>query len=135
MMSRVLTSNCQLRMSRPGSTLVQDLQQGGEHLYDSIAPPTHGEVRLLPGAALMSPTPAGWDVSCVSQYSQQVRKWSPHYVSPPPTSSHYISAPATVTASPVSQVTHRVFLLIMKRRHSTQKFSSLKLVNITGDDI
>ena len=51
---------------------------------------------------------AGFNVS-VSQYTHgPVRKWSPQYVSPPPTSTtnHYILAPATVTASPVSQVTN-----------------------------
>ena len=48
---------------------------------------------------------AGFNVS-VSQYSQgPLRKWSPQYVSPPATTNHYILAPATVTASPVSQVT------------------------------
>ena len=47
----------------------------------------------------------GFNVS-VSQYTHgPVRKWSPQYVSPPPTTNHYILAPATVTASPVSQVT------------------------------
>ena len=47
---------------------------------------------------------SGFNVS-VSQYTHgPVRKWSPQYVSPPPTTNHYILAPATVTASPVSQV-------------------------------
>ena len=88
-------------MSRPGSTLIQDHQQGAEHLYDSIAP-------------------------------AQVRKWSPQYVSPPPSSNHYISAPATVTASPVSQVTiiHRGEWQFLKL-----KSSSLNMVNIFSDDI
>ena len=102
-------------MSRPGSTLLQEAAQPTEHLYDSIGPgqaysaptPTQGESVRRPRYAeyLMLHIMPGFNVS-VSQYTHgPVRKWSPQYVSPPPTTNHYILAPATVTASPVSQVT------------------------------